>query len=237
MEQNGNGMEKVVLKVRKLLALAGEGNPERAEAEAAMLKAQEMLLQYGLSMEGIQFANEEQEKKEVVQEGFAWGNGRKLQWWMKSLASVLAGNFRCYIYILNGYQKKVVFIGLKRDVEVVGEVYKFAVAFGVTNWNKYRAQNYMKDYAQGVHSEKRFTTKTKNDYFDGYIKGIQDKFIKQVQSKALIILKDVLVTEAYAKMHLRSAARQSIAMGGRSGAYDKGYADGKACERGRYIEK
>jgi len=84
MDNNGNGnMEKVVSKIRKLLALAGEGNPERAEAEAAMLKAQEMLLQYGMSTESIQFANEEQEKKEVVHESFEWGNGKQLQWWMR----------------------------------------------------------------------------------------------------------------------------------------------------------
>jgi hypothetical protein len=238
MDNNGNGnMEKVVSKIRKLLALAGGGNPERAEAEAAMLKAQELLFAHSLTMGDVAFKEGEQEKKEVVEEGVAYGSGKKLSWWIKTLACTLANNFRCYIYIQNGYQKKkIVFMGLKQDVEVVKDVFQFAIAFGIKSWNGYRAKNYMKDYAQGMHSEKAFTTRTKNDYFTGYINGVKSKFTNQVLSKALILVKDALVTQEFRKLSLRPGTRANIKSGGRDGAYNKGYADGMACEKGKYIE-
>ena len=53
-------------KIKKLLALAGN-NPSEEEAQAAMLKAQELLLQNGLTMEEVT-SHGEPAKKEVTEE-------------------------------------------------------------------------------------------------------------------------------------------------------------------------
>ena len=88
--------KSIISKIERLLALAGN-NPSQEEAQSAMLKAQQMMAKYNLSMEAFQ--EKEPEKKEVEQ---VWVKGGQSCQWMRSLAKVIADNFRCNLLIGRG---------------------------------------------------------------------------------------------------------------------------------------
>jgi hypothetical protein len=117
----GQDSRKVIDKVKKLLALTD--SPYADEAEAAMLKAQELLLKHGLSISDIQI--NEEPAKEVVDEKVLAGRS-KISWWEKILSGIIGDNFRCVAYYRRN-EPNVYFIGLKEDVEVAKEVLSYAV--------------------------------------------------------------------------------------------------------------
>lgn len=120
MTERDNG--KIIDKVKKLLALTG--SPYADEAEAAMLKAQELLLKHGLTISEVETA-EKPTVKEVAGEEVSTGRKRSA-WWEKILAGIIGDNFRCIAY----YRRKkpgFYFLGLKEDVEVAKEVFSYAV--------------------------------------------------------------------------------------------------------------
>ncbi len=86
------GIGKVIDKVRKLLALAGN-NPSQEEAECAMLKAQEILLSNGLHMSDVETKDE---AKEAVEDAVKVGT--RIFTWHDHLGNIVAENHRCKAY-------------------------------------------------------------------------------------------------------------------------------------------
>lgn len=99
-------MEKnIISKIEKLLALAGN-NPSETEAQAAMLKAQQLMAQHNLDMS--QFQDRPQEKKEAIKD---YVEGYHNTGWAIHLAQVICDNFRCNL--LRAPHFGLVFVGLK----------------------------------------------------------------------------------------------------------------------------
>jgi hypothetical protein len=100
----------IILKIQKLLALASSSNEN--EAQAAMMKAQEMLAKYKLSMKDVQSRRPESKAvKRCTAVTFTKAA------WKGHLASVIADNFCCYMYLLTARSHQVVFMGLPEDAE------------------------------------------------------------------------------------------------------------------------
>lgn len=221
---------EVVTKIRKLFALA-ESDFE-AEAESAMLKAQELLLQHGLTMTDVESDQSDQKEKVATQE--AVDHGRKnVPGWHKSLSIVIARNFRCEVfsdfYYENGRSgRHIKFLGLEEDAVSAKATMEFAIRAGDAMWSRY------KEYAV-IPGNRRNTTAIKNDYFRGFVKGIEKRFAEQVTEKALVLVKDALVTREYRKMNLRKgqASRQTSA--GSDRATNAGYRDGYSVQRDKYV--
>lgn len=206
---------KIISKIEKLLALAGN-NPSETEAQAAMLKAQQLMAEHNLDM--AQFQDKPQEKKEAVTEFF---KGYHNTAWAISLAKVICNNFRCNLLRSRGYG--LVFIGLKDDVAICKAVFTFASQTLEKNMMKLRRQ-YRK---QG-----KPTDGISGDYAAGFIAGLRDKYQEQVEKNnwGLILVKDALVeqkTQEAIDPRGKKYSPKAKARSGDAGLYSKGYHDGK----------
>lgn len=165
---------KVVERVRKLLALAGN-NPSEKEAQAAMLKAQELMAQYdidesklktGLDIEYVTLA-----ATHANNEGFR-----------STLAVIIAKNFKCKAFLRGNI---IHFYGRKVDCEICVQVFNYAYKYcknrGISLRNQYR-------------NEGRYHKGVANSYFAGFMMGLKESF--EVQSVALMVIvpQDVLDT-------------------------------------------
>lgn len=209
-------MEKnIISKIGKLLALAGN-NPSEQEAQAALLKAQQLMAEHNLDM--TQFEEAGKIKKEAVKdyvEGYHNTN------WAIRLAQVICNNFRCNLLRSRGYG--LVFIGLKDDVAICKAVFTFASQTLEKNMMKLRRQ-YRK---QG-----KPTDGISGDYAAGFIAGLRDKYQEQVEKNnwGLILVKDALVeqlTQDIIDPKGKRTSGKKLKQSGDPGLYSKGYHDGK----------
>lgn len=137
--------EKILDKIRKVLALTKSTYQE--EAHAALLKAQELMAQHGLTMAEVQLQQEIGQEQQVVDTCIS--EKRKNAWYEKSLSVIIGNNFRCHSYTSLG--RGIYFIGLKEDVEIAREVYLYAL-----NTMLYLASEYVKTYRGRVPEQQRF---------------------------------------------------------------------------------
>lgn len=119
--------EKIIKKIQHILNKTTEKGATEEEAQSAMLMAQKLMAKYGLEMTDIEITTTDKETKKEIVEGEAT-DSIKLAWWHKSLAKIIADNFRCrhFYYKSYGGYYQVVFFGFKEDVEIAKMVYKFA---------------------------------------------------------------------------------------------------------------
>ena len=114
-----NELDKILDRVKKLLALAGN-NPNQHEAASAAEMAHRILTEYNLSLSDV-------ELKDIV-EGKVKFNTIDVEKWYGILAVNIAKVFDCYTYKINYTDTKdseSIFIGTKSDVEVAIYVYKY----------------------------------------------------------------------------------------------------------------
>lgn len=206
---------KIISKIEKLLALAGN-NPSENEAQAALLKAQQLMAEHNLDM--AQFQDKPQEKKEAVTEYF---KGYHNTSWAISLAKVICNNFRCNLLRSKGYG--LVFIGLKDDVAICKAVFTFASKTLEKNMMKLRRQ-YRK---QGISTEG-----ISGDYAAGFIAGLKAKYQEQVDRNnwGLVLVKDALVeqkTKEVMNPKAKAYTPKAKARSGDADIYSRGYTDGK----------
>lgn len=112
--------EQIRRKIEKLLRLS-RGTNSTAEAESALLKAQQMMLEAGI--EAGTFKEAPEARREVVTVVVA---PIKPEPWARGLAMVVSKNFRCYVYWHQ--QQGMTFSGLAGDVLVCVDVYRAAIA-------------------------------------------------------------------------------------------------------------
>lgn len=206
----------IISKIEKLLALAGN-NPSETEAQAALLKAQQLMAEHNLDM--AQFKDQPQEKKEAVVEYF---KGYHNTGWAISLAKVICDNFRCTLMRAAGYG--LVFVGLKEDVAICRAVFTFASQTLDKNMMKLRRQ-YRK---QGLP-----TDGISGDYAAGFVAGLKAKYQEQVEKNnwGLVLVKDALVEQKAQEIRNPKAKARSgkkLSQSGDIGLYTKGYLDGKS---------
>jgi hypothetical protein len=224
--------EKAIDLIQKVLAKANN-NPNENEAELAMLKAQELMVKYNLTMSDV--TTVEEEEKEVVN-AQATDNGRTM-WWIKSLSAVIARNFRCEsINHYVGGKSHLRFIGLKDDVDIAQKIFAFAKEMVEILSNDY-VDKLVREYNSNWMTNKGVKTKkdyagAKNDYIKGFIKGLQAKFQEQIDKNGwgLIIVKDDMVVEYIDNMNLHKAPPTRVTGSGDDTHYSKGYTDGKSFE-------
>lgn len=210
----------IIKKIEKLLSLAGN-NPSAKEAEAAMLKAQQLMAEHNISLS--QVGEKDSQVKEVITE---WIKGGQNCQWMRKLGNVVANNFRCTMMIGKGYG--LVFVGLKEDVHICTQVFNFAANTLDNNMKKLRREYRRKGLS---------TDGISGDYSAGFIKGLSDKFQEQVERNnwGLILVKDEAVTEYVNKNRSSKAAGHGKAQTRRFDPtlFNKGYKDGKNLDSDR----
>ena len=154
--------EKIIEKIKKLLEMTEENGASENEAMVAALKAQKLMAEYNIDLIDVQ--DEHKPTDEIGEEYVDLSdNGHRVSKWKGRLASIIAQNFRCKVY-LHG-NEAVVFYGYKTDAKIAGDVFKFLFKTGGKLANK---------YYNLCRKEGKNTKGVLNAYLVGYCQGIAD---------------------------------------------------------------
>ena len=206
---------KIIDKIRKLLALSKSNNVH--EAELSMLKAQELLVKYKLSLKEVK---EIKIINSAIKENISKITFTKAKW-KAELAQLIADNFGCYLYLKTKRTNTITFLGREEDVEVCNIVFEYAIdcIYSVVKRLKYQ-------YLRDCNSTKGL----ENDYAIGFIAGLHIKFEEQKKANqewGLVLVKDKELVEAYESIKFKSTIYTDTEFHGHSEAYEKGHEDGK----------
>ena len=213
--------EKILEKIEKLLALAGN-NPSENEAISAALKAQELMAKYNIELADLEGKSLEQN---IVEETYTpKANCHYVRKWRYTLSQIIAKNFCCKTYSIN--RDAIAFYGYEKDAKIAVEVFKFLFETG----NKLANRYYLKCKKEG-----RDTKGVLNTYLIGFCDGIKEVLDKQCTALMIVVPKEV--EEAYtehSKYFRRITTGLTTSSDGR--AYSEGKTDGKATATARSIE-
>ena len=180
--------KKIIDRIKKLLALAKE-NTNAAEATAAALKAQKLIAEYDVSKAELH-EDEPENLVEVKSDSDTHGNP-----WGVSLASAVADNFRCRLYLnstsvydhwtgRSKSHRRIVFMGYDTDAEAAKVTFDRLYEIGTKLANAAcRRERELYGTASGV----------KNSFLMGFVKGIRDELEKQ--SVALVLVRPKAVDD------------------------------------------
>ena len=159
--------------VQKLFNLGDkERNNSDQEAEAAILKAQKLMVKYDISLEEVQEEKGPEYSEEICEH--KWDYGYRVP-----LAQVLSKNFRCELFMKG---KSIVFMGHKMDDEICRQTFEFAYKFIMKRGN----QEYNRRYEMGYQTRGVF-----NSYAQGFILGLKRSLDAQCVALAIITPPDV----------------------------------------------
>lgn len=171
--------EKIVEKVKKLLALAGN-NPNEQEAQLALLKAQKLMSEYKIEV------NETENKREIIclAAEHKWDYKYRYE-----LAKVLAQNFCCELVNVRmpsdskGKRQCVIhFVGYKEDAEVCVQLFNYTYQYIMKRGNHV----YNQAYAFGKETAGIF-----NGFAYGFIAGIKGVLDSQCRALKLVVPEEV----------------------------------------------
>lgn len=169
--------DKLVERIRKLLALADKAkNTNANEAEAAMLKAQQLMAEYGVTVEGGD--TPEAHTYKLVRCETPGDKGFRI-----SLCAIIANNFRCKAIIESSV---ICFLGREADAEICKAVFEFAYKFAKKHGDREVAR---------ARKEHRDTKCVFNSYATGFLIGLKEKLGEQ--STALMIVTPPDVKEEF----------------------------------------
>lgn len=176
--------------VKDLLALAEDDEKHVEESHNAFLKAQRLMVKYGIDPSEV--TDQEATREILEQSGTDY---KRLFWWERQLARIVARNFRCKNYLqwkkIEGKkqkQRRVMFMGQEGDVELASEMYKLVVDAALFYTKRYMNQFDLKG------------TAIKNDYLQGFVDGLEQKFAEQIEQQewGLVLVIPKEVEEKYA---------------------------------------
>ena len=233
MSDVNNATESIMRKIQKLFALAGN-NPNQAEAEAAMLKAQMLLMENGLSEEHVNnYTENNANSNDSVETRTPSKKQKSLKQWQLMIARVITPNFRCKFAVRTWNRvSDLVVYGMSQDVEMCKTVLEFSFVAFESLWKKYHTE--LIDCGKAGYS-RRTTTALKNDYTRGFCEGLSARFAEQVQSKELMIVVPNAVISEFKRHTSGKYHSSSFSSLGDTQARGRGYSDGKMAQRDRYL--
>lgn len=160
--------EKAKQKIVKLLALANDANDE--ESMSALAKAQELLIQHNIDESEVFSFKQEQKTESVIDVVIYQGRPQK---WFYRLASIIAKNFRVRYYYVSGAPVELHFVGIESDVQVAQITFEYA---------RGSASFCARQFLQLPEIRRKYKRKwqLKQDYLEGYLRGLSETFRKQV---------------------------------------------------------
>lgn len=159
-------------KIQKLLNLAGN-NPNEQEAKAALLKAQKLMAQYNVDMDGLQ--SEVSFKYELVTTKV---KAHKLN---NALANIIGGSFACKVIIFDG---KLSFFGREDNAKAAASAHEFAFGVMKKGGDKATRDN---GYTPGHSGAAHYY----NSYVMGFLSGLKATMDAQTVALAVVVPQDV----------------------------------------------
>ena len=214
-----NLLSEVAKKVKKLLSL-GESNNEH-EASLAMLKAQELLDKYNMSLSDVEIQLEEYIFEKVEFEH------KKAPKWIHRLSSIIAQNSYCKLLIGSG-SNYIKFFGARPDTEVANYMVNYLHRTINELSRKYAGTHYGRVSLGQLNS-------IKNQYIDGVLQTIgrrlhemreQNKAtVKTASGTDLFAIKGSEVNNRFNDIY---KTNKTIGIGSNYSSYDMGaYSRGK----------
>lgn len=207
--------EKAKQKIVKLLALANDANDE--ESMSALAKAQELMLQHNIDEEDVFSYKQEQKTETVINTIIYEGRPQK---WLYRLALIIAKNFRVRYYYVPGPPIELHFVGIKSDVQIAQITFEYA---------RGSASYCARQFLQLPEIRRKYKRKwqLKQDYLEGYLRGLTETFKKQVLTNGYELALQVpeVVETAVEKIGLVPGKDTSHDVKDREAFYS-GYADG-----------
>lgn len=166
----------VAEKVRKLLAKASSQNEH--EAQAALLKARELMARYKLTEKDVKDADPA--SRELVKTFFEevyFSN--KVHVWLPRLAYVVASNHCCGQFTATyGGEKRIIgFTGLGEDPMIAQDVFRYAVRFVLD-----RVKEKRKEINRGYYSRQqrnKLALIFEQNYAEGFLLGLKEQYEEQ----------------------------------------------------------
>ncbi|MGM0318811.1 MULTISPECIES: DUF2786 domain-containing protein [unclassified Enterococcus] len=207
--------EKAKQKIVKLLALANDANDE--ESMSALAKAQELMLQHNIDEEDVFSYKQEQKTETVINTIIYEGRPQK---WLYRLALIIAKNFRVRYYYVPGPPIELHFVGIESDVQIAQITFEYA---------RGSASYCARQFLQLPEIRRKYKRKwqLKQDYLEGYLRGLTETFKKQVLTNGYELALQVpeVVETAVEKIGLVPGKDTSHDVKDREAFYS-GYADG-----------
>lgn len=206
---------KIIETIKKVLELS-QNNPSEEEAQAAALKAQELMAKYHMSMSDIDM------KDDKINEIYVEiGTGHK---WKYQLAHIVDRNFCCKHFLYG--KDTIVFYGHDTDVRIASKVFCTLFYTG----NKLAGIEYRDARARG-----EITNGLVNSYLSGYMAGIKSVLDAQCTALMIVVPKDV--EDGFSAM--TASMKHSTCRGINSvnnGAFGRGYQAGRSQMSARELE-
>lgn len=211
--------EKIIERVKKLLALAQSNNAN--ESESAMLKAQEILAKHKLEMKDIEIKDN---NNEVIEEQSDFEYTIRSQW-KGNLAVVISENFGCDAFVSikkkNGRKNKMqlCFIGEQENIEMVKVVYEYALKVCDERIKELQKENKRNGLS---------TSGIQQSYGMGFTRGLKDNYKEQLNKNkdwGLMVLKSEEVINYTNNKNLTQS--KSKARYRQNEHFSNGYSDGK----------
>lgn len=196
----------IVNKIQKLLALAGN-NPSENEAKAALLKAQELMVQYNVNMEGLQ---QEASIKYLLVETKV-----KAHQLRNALGDIIGRSFACQIIV---YDKRVCFFGREDNAKASASAFEFAFRYMHKN-----GKQAVRDAGYTPH--RSGAANVYNSYAMGFLRGLKQQMEAQTVALAVVVPEDVK-TEFNARFNTRAYQSRGLSAACSMGAYQAGIRDG-----------
>lgn len=202
-------MNKIVDKIQKLLALAGN-NPSQEEAETAALMAQQLIAKYNVDMANL--TGEQEIKYKLLKATHSNNEGYR-----SPLAVIIANNFRCKPILLG---PEIHFFGREVDVDACCEVFNYLYRVSHNKGLKLERE---------ARKQGRSTRGVANAYWNGFMAGLQKSLDKQCKALMIVTPQDVKdkFQDRFPKVGSGARFGQRLTGFDRD-AYETGYADGKS---------
>ncbi|UUD44608.1 DUF2786 domain-containing protein [Bacillus pumilus] len=196
-----NRNESIIKKIKGLLAIADDSKNDE-ESQSAFLLAQKLMIKHDIQQSDVETTRDE--KQEIIKgQAVAY---KKLFWWERQLAGIIANNFRVKFYyhnrFLNGEKRRkssIIFFGFENDVNLAKEMYVLAYD-AISKYSTRFVKNYYQRDAFVIRTKEK-TKELKNSYMLGFLTGLSEKFEKQVkemeQEFGLMVITPKEVSRAY----------------------------------------
>ncbi|TWO89677.1 DUF2786 domain-containing protein [Bacillus velezensis] len=226
--------ESIIKKIRGLLAIAND-NKSDEESQSAFLLAQKLMIKHDISSGEI---TERYAEQEIVK-GQATAY-KRLFWWERSLARIIADNFKVEFYYNNkrfdGEQRRkktVIFFGYDNDVQLAKEM--FVLAYDAIQFYSKRFINSYYDEEYATRTVKK-TNDLKNSYMKGFLDGLKERFAEQLRQMkeeyGLMVIKPKEVSDAYKELSKSFGTARAIQVPDieEMFAYSSGHRDGNTID-------
>lgn len=203
-------MNSIVDKIQKLLNLAGN-NPSEAEAQAALLKAQELMAKHNIEQNSLGCDKNIKYSMEVCKSRV---DSRRNQ-----ISAIIARSFAVKPILYTGH---ICFFGYEENAKAAASCMDFITKVLRKGIRKVCAERGLKPHQSGA-------SLIYNAYSLGFIKGLKDSMDAQTVALAVVVPQDVKDEFNKKFPNVRNVRSRGMTYGLDEGrAYETGYTDGSS---------